>query len=160
MMVKAVELVKNLRPKAKVIVYNIPFRFNVTSQKRFSDFDKLYPLLKAVDVFAPSLYLHYDGKQKKPQFFTDYINNNLELSFKYAGKLNKKVYHFVWYRIHPSNKKYGRQVINSKQYSEYLSLIKEYRYKKKRVENIIYWEPANETIDINLKLKETCQLLK
>jgi hypothetical protein len=51
-------------------------------------------------------------------------------------------------------------VINSKQYSEYLSLIKEYRYKKKRVEKIIYWEPANETIDINLKLKETFQLLK
>src|SRR5690606_30575861 len=69
MMVKAVELVKKLRPKAKVMVYNIPFRFNTKNQKKHSDFDKLYPLLSAVDVFAPSLYIHYDEKQKKPQFF-------------------------------------------------------------------------------------------
>jgi len=160
MMVKAVELVKKLRPKAKVMVYNIPFRFNTKNQKKHSDFDKLYPLLSAVDVFAPSLYIHYDEKQKKPQFFTDYINNNLELSFKYAEKLNKKVYPFIWYRIHPSNKNYGSNIIRSEQYSEYLNLIKNYRFKNKRVEKVIYWEPANPTIDINDKLKETIDLFK
>jgi hypothetical protein len=155
MMVKAVELVKELRPKAKVIVYNIPFRFNTKSQKKYSDFDKLYPLLSAVDIFAPSLYIYYDEKQKKPQFFNEYINNNLDVSFEYAEKLNKDVYPFIWYRIHPSNKDYGGNVINATQYSEYLNSIKNYRYKNKRVEKIIYWEPANETININEKLKET-----
>src|SRR5699024_8052300 len=96
MMVKAVEKVKELRPKAKVIVYNIPFRFNVKSQKKYSDFDKLYPLLSVVDVFAPSLYINYHEREKKPQFFNDYINNNLDVSFEYAEKLNKKVYPFIW----------------------------------------------------------------
>ena len=95
MMVKAVELVKNLRPKAKVMVYNIPFRFNNKNQKKHSDFDKLYPLLSAVDVFAPSLYIHYTEKQKSDKFLKNYINDNLNLSFEYAEKLNKKVIPFI-----------------------------------------------------------------
>ncbi|MBB4120080.1 hypothetical protein GGR32_002392 [Mesonia hippocampi] len=160
MMVGAVELVKELRPKAKVMIYNIPFRFISENHKKYSDFDKLYPLLRAVDVFAPSLYLHHDEKEKKPHFFSTYIKNNLDLSFEYAEKLNKKVYPFVWYKIHPSNKNYGGNIISSNQYSEYLKLIKNYRYKNERVEKVIYWEPANETIDINQKLKETVELYR
>lgn len=63
-----VELVKKLRPKAKVMVYNIPFRFNTKNQKKHSDFDKLYPILNVVDFFSPSLYLHYNEKQRKSEF--------------------------------------------------------------------------------------------
>src|SRR5690606_41891450 len=112
LMVKAVELVKKIRPNSKVMIYNIPFRFISLNHKEYSDFDKLYPLLNAVDVFAPSLYLHHDEKEKKPHFFSTYIKNNLDLSFEYAEKLNKKVCPFVWYKIHPSNKNYGGNVIS------------------------------------------------
>ena len=117
-------------------------------------------MLSAVDVFAPSLYIHYTEKQKSDKFLKNYINDNLNLSFEYAEKLNKKVIPFIWYKIHPSNKDYGGKVINPIQYSDYINLIKNYRYKNKGVEKIIYWEPAEETLDINEKLKETIDLFK
>lgn len=159
MMVKATELVKQLRPNSKVIIYNIPFRFNSANQRKFNDFEKLYPLLNVVDAFAPSLYIHYTENQKDNKYLKNYISNNLDLNFEYAERLNKKVFPFIWYRIHPSNNDYGGSVIKSKQYFEYLKLIKCYRYKNERVEKVIYWEPAEETLDINRKLKETIDLL-
>ena len=66
----------------------------------------------------------------------------------------------MWYKIHPSNKKYGGSVVSAKQYYEYLNMLKNYKYKNKRVEKVIYWEPAKTTIDINKKIKETIKLLK
>lgn len=158
--VDMVELVKELRPNAKVAIYNIPFMFHYEVQRKRSDYDKLYPILNVVDFFAPSLYIHYSDEQRKDSFFENYINSNLELNFEYAEKLNKKVYPFVWYRIHPSNKKYGSEIANSSQYTKYLQLIKNYRYKNYRVEKIIYWEPSKETININQKLIETINILK
>ncbi|MFV0224103.1 hypothetical protein OBJ96_03195 [Empedobacter falsenii] len=153
-------LVKTLRPNAKVVVYNVPFKFNSEKQKKYNDFDKLYPLLKVVDAFTPSLYLHYSDKERKDIFFDNYVKTNLDLNFEYAEKLNKKVIPFVWYKIHPSNKDYGGTVINKTQYSDYLNLINDYRYKGKKIEKIIYWEPAKENIDINMKLIETINILK
>lgn len=158
--VDMVELVKELRPNAKVAIYNIPFMFHYEVQRERSDYDKLYPILNVVDFFAPSLYLHYNEKQRKSEFFSAYINSNLNLNFEYAERLNKKVYPFVWYKIHPSNRNYGGDVVSTKQYSEYLNMIKNYRYKNKRVEKVIYWEPAKTTIDIDKKAKETIKLLK
>lgn len=158
--VDMVNLVKELRPKAKVVVYNIPFAFSYENQKKYNDFNKLYPLLEVVDAFAPSLYLHYTYEQRNKRFFENYINNNLNLNFEYAEKLNKKIHPFVWYKIHPTNKKYGGSIIDSKQYLDYLNLIKNYKYKNKRVENIIYWESSNKTIDINQKLESTLKILK
>ncbi|MBF5027127.1 hypothetical protein [Planobacterium oryzisoli] len=159
-LINMVKLVKALRPNAKVAIYNIPFKFNNLAQKRQSDYSKLYPLLKEVDVFAPSLYINYDEKQRSNVFFHNYVTDNLNLAFEYAEKLNKKVYPFVWYRIHPSNKEYGGNIMKQKQYEFYLNSIKKYRYKDKRVEKIIYWEPAKETLDINTKLSETIRILK
>lgn len=158
--VDMVELVKELRPNAKVAIYNIPFMFHYEVQRKRSDYDKLYPILNVVDFFAPSLYIHYSEQQRKKSFFENYIKSNLDLNFEYAEKLNKKVYPFVWYKIHPSNKEYGGSVVSAEQYYEYLNMLKNYKYKNKRVEKVIYWEPAKTTIDINKKIKETIKLLK
>lgn len=158
--VEMVKMVKDLRPKAKVGVYGFPFNFNFPAQKKNNDFEKLKPLLKTVDFFAPQIYLYYTEEERPVDFFDNYITNNLSLYFEYAEKLNKKVYPFVWYKIHPYNKKYGDNVIEPKLYSSYINNIKNFRYKEKKVEKIIYWEPSAETVDLDEKFKETIKLLK
>lgn len=159
-LVEVVNLVKKLRPKSKVVIYNIPFKFISSNQKSNNDYEKLYPLLQAVDALTPSLYLNYTDTQKKSAFFSSYIDDNLDLCFEYAERLNKKVYPFIWYKIHPSNRKHGGDVIASKQYANYLNLIKKYRYKSSRVEKVIYWEPAKETVNVNDWLDKTVKVLK
>lgn len=160
MFVEMVKMVKRLRPKAKVGIYNIPFVFHYKEQRQRNDFEKLSPLLKAVDFFAPSIYLHYTNEQRQSSFFNNYINSNLDLNFEHAEKLNKKVYPFIWYKIHPSNIPHGGNVISYKQYVQYLGIIKRYRYKGNQVEKIIYWEPAKQSVNIEEKLKETIKLLR
>ncbi len=158
--VEMVEMVKALRPNAKVGVYGFPFNFNYQAQKKNNDFEKLKPLLKTVDFFAPQIYVYYTENEKSDDFLDKYINDNLSLYFDYASKINKKVYPFIWYKIHPYNKKYGGEVMSNKQYWNYLNNIKNFRYKGKKVEKIIYWEPSEETITLDKKLKETINLLK
>jgi len=160
MFVEMVEMVKVLRPKAKVGVYGFPFNFHSASQKKQNNFEKLKPLLKTVDFFAPQIYLYYTTKERSQDFFDNYITDNLSLHFEYAGKLNKKVYPFVWYKIHPYNKKYGGNIIEPNLYSTYVNNIKNFRYQGKRVEKVIYWEPSKKTIDIDKKIKETINLFK
>ena len=160
MFVQMVETVKLLRPKSKVGVYGFPFNFNYDSQKKQNNFEKLKPLLETVDFFAPQIYLYYTEEERPIIFFDNYITNNLNLYFEYANRLNKKVYPFVWYKIHPYNKKYGGNVMSSKQYTYYLTKIQDFRYGSQKVEKIIYWESSKVTVDLDEKLNETIKILK
>lgn len=159
-LVEMILLAKKLRPNAKVVLYGVPFNFNYNFQKNYNDFDKLKPLLDVVDYLTPSLYLMYSGFEKGDDYFKNYVNSNLELTFQLAAKVNKPVLPFVWYKIHPYNKISGGGVLNNNLYTTYLKLIKDYRYGNKKVSGIIYWEPAKETVNISQKLDSTLKILK
>ncbi|WP_330745528.1 hypothetical protein [Chryseobacterium sp. CP-77] len=158
-LVDMVNLVKKMRPNAKVVLYGVPFNFNYDFQKKFNDFEKLKPLLKSVDYLAPSLYLMYSNFEKDDGYFKNYITNNLDLNFQMAEKVQKPVLPFIWYKVHPYNKISGGSVVNENLYDTYLKLIKDYSYKGKKVSGIIYWEPSKETININQKLNSTLKIL-
>lgn len=159
-LVEMIQFTKKLRPNARVVLYGMPFNFNYDFQKHYNDFEKLKPLLQAVDYLTPSLYLMYSNFEKDDDYFKKYINSNLDLTFQFAEKVNKPVLPFVWYKIHTYNKISGGSEINSNLYSNYLKLIKDYKYKNKKVNGIIYWEPANETLNIDEKLDSTLKILK
>ena len=151
--------VKEIRPKAKIVLYGLPYSFNFDFQKKYNDFEKLKPLIEVVDYLTPALYIHYSSKQKSSKYFDDYIKNNLDLFFKFAEKSNKQVIPFIWYKIHPYNQNYGGDLIDDLTYNNYLNYIKKYRYNGKKVNGVIYWDAQNITIDINNKLTETLKIL-
>lgn len=159
-LVGMIQRVKKLRPNARVVLYGMPFNFNYDFQKHYNDFEKLKPLLRVVDYLTPALYLMYSNLEKGDDYFKKYINSNLNLTFQFAEKVNKPVLPFVWYKIHTYNKISGGSEISSCLYSNYLKLIKDYKYKNKKVDGIIYWESANQTLNINKKLDTTLKILK
>lgn len=159
-LVDMIRFTKKMRPNSKVVLYGLPFNFNYEFQKKYNDFYKLRPLLLAVDYLSPSLYLMYSGMEKRDYYFEDYINSNLDLTFQMAEKVNKPVLPFLWYKVHPYNKLSGGSLIDDNLYKIYLNLIKNYRYKNRKVAGIIYWEPGSVTIDINQKLNHTLKILK
>jgi hypothetical protein len=159
-MIEMIETAKKLRPQAEVVVYGLPFAFNYQFQEKYNEFKRLKPLLEKVDYVAPAIYLYYSEFEKSPDEIRQYIDKNLKLSFEYALKLNKQVLPFVWYRIHPSNKLFGGKEITARIYEMYLSEIKKYSYKKRKVKGVIYWEPSKESLDINIKLEKSLKLLR
>ena len=143
--VDLVNYIKEKRPKLKVGVYGIPFSFNYESQKLRNDFDKLEPLLIEIDYISPSLYLAYSENQKNYSYVINHVEKNLSLFMKYASRVNKPVYPYVWYRIHPYNKKYGLEIMSKRRNYLYLKTIKDFKYNNEKVDGIIWWEPSTST---------------
>ncbi|MDM1073320.1 hypothetical protein HX001_12595 [Empedobacter brevis] len=158
-LVEMVQFVKKIRPKSKVVLYGIPFNFNYSFQKDYNDYEKLKPLLNAVDYLSPSLYLMYSNKERDVSYFKNYIESNLELTFQFASKVNKEVLPFIWYKVHPYNKKYGNMSIEDNSFKNYINTIKNFRYQNKKVKGLIYWESSKDKMNINGKLEKTIKIL-
>jgi hypothetical protein len=159
-LVEMVKLTKRIRPKAKIVLYGMPYSFNYNFQnKSFNDFNKLKPLLQVVDYLSPALYLMYSDRQKSDNFFKNYIKDNLDMTFDMAAKVNKPVIPFIWYKVHPYNKLFGGNEISDSLYNLYLNELQKYEFKGKKIAGVIYWEPAKETININHKLEKSIKIL-
>lgn len=140
-------------------MYGIPFNFNYSFQKNYNDYEKLKPLLTVVDYLSPSLYLMYSNKERDTSYFKNYIESNLELTFQFASKANKDVLPFVWYKIHPYNKRYGNMNIDDNSFQDYINTIQNFRYQNKRVKGLIYWESSKDKTNISDNLKKTIKIL-
>ena len=94
--------------------------------------------------------MSYSENQRGSSYVTEYIEENLSLFLDYAKRVNKPVIPYVWYRVHPSNKKFGSELISKERMDLYLNKIKYFEHDGKKVEGIIWWEPSN-----SLKMLET-----
>jgi hypothetical protein len=133
-------------------IYGIPFSFNYSFQKDANNFIKIKPLLNKVDFISPSLYMAYSEQQYSDEKTKSLIENNLSLFLDYSKRANKPLYLYVWYKIHPANKKYGLSNMSTKRMNLYLSTINNFRYNGKKVDGLIWWEPSvrgGASVDIN-----------
>lgn len=138
--IQLVKFIKNILPNIEVGIYGLPFKGYYDSQLKKNDHRKLDPLLKEVDVLFPSLYIAYPAKQKGIHSNIEYLQKNLDIAFEYGNRVNKPIYPFFWYLIHPTNKKYGSAFIPKEEYYTYLNFINSYRYRGKNVSGIVWWD--------------------
>lgn len=137
-----VEYVKVHQPNVKIGIYGIPYNFYWEGQKKRNADNKLEPLLNLVDYISPSLYIHYPDSQRGKESNLVYIRENLKVALEYGRLLDKPVIPYVWYLIHPSHKKYGRQIISPPEMTNYLRLIKDFEYQGIKTSGIIWWQPS------------------
>lgn len=141
-LIKLVSVVKKERPNLSVGIYGIPYRFYYENQKARNKDQKLDPLLKVVDYISPSLYIVYPDKEKGFDANNNYLKENLKVALEYGKRLGKPVIPYVWYIVHPTNKKYGKELIGRKEMQSYLNIIRDYQYEGRRAEGVIWWEPG------------------
>jgi|GEM_PF-6299446 hypothetical protein len=68
-------------------------------QKWISALDMLWPLLKAVDIFTPSMYMFYDDQAAA----VTYLTESIAVYRKYSEPLNKPIIPLIWPQFHPSH---------------------------------------------------------
>lgn len=142
--IKVTKYVKSLRPNFKVGIYGLPFKMNNDAQmsKLNDGNNKFDEIFKNVDFIAPSLYLDQLDKNSLSKKNKDIIVKTLGESFKYANRLKKPVIPFVWYRIHPKNKKDGLKVLSVQMMEQYLTEIAHFSKEGNKVSGLIWWEPS------------------
>jgi len=148
--VKIVEVVKALRPNVKIGVYGIPLKFNYDFQKEQNFFRELKPLLKKVDYISPDIYFSFSESEQNEERFLRNLDDNLTLFMDWSTRVNKPLYPYVWYLIHPYNKKFGGKPISDERMSLLLSRIKSFRYKGQAISGVLWWESWG-TIQANTK---------
>ncbi|MEJ5994821.1 hypothetical protein WG904_10375 [Pedobacter sp. Du54] len=138
--VSLIKYVKKLRPNVKIGIYGLPIRTFHVQENDNSD-RKLDAILSNCDYIMPSLYIIYPDKQITLKRNYDYLKQNLDQAFSYGARLKKPVLPFVWYLVHPINKKYGYEMLSPTEMKRYITFIKQYKYKNlNTVGGIIWWE--------------------
>lgn len=144
--IRLVSAIKEYRPGLKVGVYGLPFRSFSDAQRVQNADTKLDGLLSKCDVLTPSLYIMYTNEEVGEQRNMDYLKQNMDQFLGYGARLKKPVIPFFWYKVHPSNKKYGMNVMPKGTVQKYLSLLSTYGNQAGRLNGIIWWE-GGEKID-------------
>lgn len=138
--VKLVKFVKELRPNLKVGVYGVPFRFNYDFQKKANHLGDLRPLFKTVDFLAPDLYVSFGKTEQSEQNFIRVVKENLDLYVSAAKLENKPIKVFVWYKIHPYNKKFGGTNVDSERMDVLISTIREKQKEYRKLDGVLWWD--------------------
>lgn len=140
-LISLIKYVKQKLPNVKVGIYGVPSNFYwVNIDKDVPN--KFENLLNEVDYISPQLYIYYTKDQYGLENNIKYIKQNLEVSLNYAKKLKKPVIPYVWYLVHPTNKKYGNEIIPQDEMKTYLETIINYEFANQKAKGIIWWEPA------------------
>lgn len=140
-----IDVIKTFRPKVKVGIYGLPFRFFGGGGK-MDDATKLDGLLSRCDVITPSLYIVYTDDQVGASKNMDYLRQNLDQALSTGQRLNKPVIPFFWYKVHPGNKQYGMNVMSKDIVQKYLSLLSTYSYQANKINGIIWWEGGEKIV--------------
>lgn len=138
--VKMVNFVKELRPHLKVGIYGVPFRFNFDFQKNRNYLNDLRPLIKVSDFLAPDLYFSYSKSEQNNSKLINNMNENLDLFIKFAKSENKELIPFVWYRIHPYNKKFGNTDVDKDRMDILLDLIAKKQNQYSKLKGVFWWD--------------------
>jgi hypothetical protein len=142
---QVVNTLKKFRPRLNVGIYGIPFRTQTAAQQKKSG-PKLDNLLSRCDVITPSLYIINTDEEVGLQRNMDYLKQNVNQAMDFGYRLKKPVAPFVWYKVHPGNKKFGMSIISKGQMQSYLNFLSSYNYRGSRLNGIIWWE-GGERID-------------
>lgn len=135
-----VNVIKEFRPKVKVSIYGLPFRFFNDIQRKAASTDKLDNLLSHCDVLTPSFYIVYTDAQIGQPRNIDYLKQNIDLALATGARLNKEIVPFFWYKVHPGNKLYGMNIIPKDKMQAYLNTLSSYSYQGKKLNGIVWWE--------------------
>ncbi|MDE1208104.1 hypothetical protein [Tenacibaculum larymnensis] len=147
-----IKYVKKHRPKIKISVYGIPFTTYWDKVKT----KKYYKIVSNLDFISPHLYIYYPNEQFKKEKNILYLKKNLSLFLDYKKKLGVEVYPFIWYKIHPSNKKYKGKILSSNEINDILKVIRNENYEACKVNGVLWWEPMlRKPFDIDGKLIST-----
>lgn len=138
--IRLVSAIKEYRPGLKVAVYGLPFRSFSDAQRAQNADNKLDGLLSKCDALTPSLYIMYTNEEVGEQRNMDYLKQNMDQFLSYGARLKKPVIPFFWYKVHPSNKKYGMSVMPKGYVQKYLSLLSTYSGQAGKLNGIIWWE--------------------
>lgn len=144
------QTVKKIRPEVKVGFYGIPFRAYYANKNNTS---KLDVILSKVDYIFPSLYTMYPNKQIGKARNEKYLKDNLEIALDFGVRLNKPVVPFLWNLVHPSNKKFGGQLVDKNEVLQNIDFIKKFKYKNKSVVGIVWWDPDSNSFSKMIKSK-------
>ncbi|WP_298741186.1 hypothetical protein [uncultured Chitinophaga sp.] len=142
---QVVNTLKAFRPQLKVGIYGIPFRVLQAGQLKQSS-TKLDRLLSRCDVITPSLYIMRTDEEVGQQRNLNYLKQNVDLALSFGSRLKKPVAPFVWYKVHPGNKRFGMNTISRDKMQEYLRFLNTYTYQGTRLNGIVWWE-GGERID-------------
>jgi len=153
-LIKLIQFVKKKRPNVQVGIYGIPFNYYWSVQKLRNTEKKYDELLREVDFISPHLYIHYPNHQVGKTANFDYLNKNMVQALEYGKRLNKPVIPYVWYLVHPANKKYGREYIDVNTMKEYLNHIRKFQFEGRKINGVIWWEPSK----LNYKIYESSKM--
>ncbi|WP_312993442.1 hypothetical protein [Chryseobacterium flavum] len=133
---QAIKKAKALRPNVKWSFYGLPTRnfWNPDQNWKSKNLD-LISLFSNFDFIAPSIYIFYPLNEVKENLQNKYIDSNIQLAKEIGQKVGKPVYPIVNHRYHPSNKKYGNQLVSKELFSYYIS-----RIASNQIDTIIWWQ--------------------
>lgn len=147
-----INFVRRHRPNIQISVYGIPFT-TYWDEIKIAKYDNI---VKKLDFISPHLYMYYPNKQFGKERNVAYLKKNLSLFLDYKNRLGIDVYPFIWYRIHPSNKKYKNKILSSVEINDYLDIIKDEDVENCKVDGVLWWEPQlKKPFDIDKKLINT-----
>lgn len=138
-----INYIRTFRPNVKLGVYGLPPRVlnnRLVSKNLNAD---ILTILSKCDFISPSLYILKPAKETGIANNDAYMDANLNLVFRYSEKLNKPVIPYIWSYVYPTNKLYGKNVIDADEMVHYIKHIKDYRYGARRVAGVIWWEPSD-----------------
>lgn len=145
--IRIIKIIKDERPNVSVGIYGLPFRFYYASQKKFNADRKLDNLLSHLDYISPSLYSVYPDKEKGGMANEQYVIRNLEYSLEIGERLNKPVIPYVWHFVHPSNKRFGGNLVERSELRKYLKIIANHSLNGKHANGVIWWESSSKSFN-------------
>ncbi|WP_367329740.1 hypothetical protein [Sphingobacterium multivorum] len=141
--VRALKIVKSMRPLVKWSFYALPFRsYNIFNESFIQKNYRLAEIIKEQDFIAPSLYIFYIDDSAKTAN-SKYIQKNIKLALEMGQRFGKPVYPFIWQRVHPNNKINGDQLVPIPVFKNEIAEILNVKYNNKKVSGLIWWHAEN-----------------
>lgn len=140
-LVQVLTLAKQARPRAQIGFYGVCLR---EYWKRDDAWRRsalaTAEIFRHADWVGPSLYHMYRDSERKPADQQQYLRKNVEIALEVAELAGgKPVYLFVTHRIHPSNKKFGNELVPDDEFRQALRTMRSVRYDGRGIAGFIWW---------------------
>ncbi len=153
---KILTLAKELRPKVRWGIYNLPYYsyWQRDNKLWLEQGNLLKPLLEKTDLLMISLYDFYkDGSPSTDD--KAYIQDNVKMSLQIAELLKKPLFVFIWQRYHASNPHIGLQLIPQKEFVLHIDNILQTEYHGLYVNGLIWFDAQNWFYKVKASIAKT-----
>ena len=138
--IKAIELVKELRPNCKVGYYGFPVRNYWKRSDNWRQRNRsLDDFLSHFDVLFPSVYDFYDSDAFIGRDDLGYVRDNVEEAINSGIRLGVPVMPFVHHRYHPSNGELGRKIIPPQEFESHVAAAAQTNVGGRRIDGVVWW---------------------